>query len=104
MPAGKRPASLVVVPASVRYDPSMPLEVVAELLRLGEADIVDFEARMREVAPAYDVGDRVELYGEGFEVAEVQREGMAGYWLKRPGKDALFLPVDLEGVLRPVVQ
>ena len=58
---------------------------------------------MREVTPAYDIGDRVELYGEVFEVAEVQREGMAGYWLRRLGKDSVFLPVDLEEVLRPVL-
>jgi hypothetical protein len=82
----------------------MPFDAIAELLDRAEADIADFEARMREITPAYDVGDRVELYGEVFEVSDVQREDMAGYWLRRLGKDAIFLPVDLEGVLQPVVQ
>lgn len=50
------------------------------------------------------MGDRVELHGEVFEVASFQPEGMPGYWLKRPGEDALFLPLDLEGALRLVVQ
>ena len=29
--------------------------------------------------------------------------GMQGYWLKRLGQDALFLPLDLEEMLRSVV-
>jgi hypothetical protein len=76
---------------------------IAECLRLAEDDIADFEARMRGVSPTYRVGDRVEVLGETYEVASFQREGTPGYWLKRPGEDALFLPLDLEEVLRSVV-
>lgn len=75
---------------------------VAEAVRLAEADIIAFEARMREVIPAYHPADRVELHGEEFEVFSYQREGMLGYWLKG-SKEELFLPVDLEGVLRPAL-
>jgi len=88
----------------VLYDLPMPSDTAAELLRLAEKEIVDFEARMREVMPVYEPGDRVELYGEVFEVMSFQREGMPGYWLRRSGKEALFLPADLEEALRPVVQ
>lgn len=77
---------------------------VAELVRLAEAEIAAFEVRMRMVVPLYEVGDRLELHGEVFEVAGFEREGMPGYWLKRPGEDVLFLPMDLERVLQPVVQ
>lgn len=52
---------------------------VAEVVRLAEADILAFEARMLEVIPAYHSGDRVELHGEEFEVSSYQREGMPGY-------------------------
>jgi hypothetical protein len=52
------------------------------VFRLAEADILAFEARMREVIPAYRPGDRVELLGEEFEVSSYHREGMPGYWLK----------------------
>jgi hypothetical protein len=82
----------------------MPPISIDEWLRLTEADIADFEARMRRVSPAYAVGDRVELHGEVFEVASFQPDGMPGYWLKRPREDARFLPLDLEGALKPVVQ
>jgi hypothetical protein len=71
-------------------------------VRLAEAAIADFEARMREVTPAYERGDRVELHGEVFEVSSYQREGMPGYWL-RGETEKLFWPMDLESVLRPVV-
>jgi hypothetical protein len=77
----------------------MPSDTAAKLLRLAEADIAGFEARMREVTPVYEPGDRVELYGEVFEVVSFQRKGMPGYWLR----DDLFLPMDLEGALRPAV-
>jgi len=59
---------------------------------------------MGQVTPSYGAGDRVELYGEVFEVAEVQREAMPGYWLRSFGKVAIFLPLDLEAVLRPTPQ
>jgi hypothetical protein len=78
----------------------MPLDPIAELARLTEADIAAFEARMRKVIPTYQPGDRVELHGEVFEVVSYQKEGMPGYWLKRES-EVLFLPVDLERVLRP---
>ena len=55
---------------------------IAEAVRLPEADILAFEARMREVIPAYQSGDRVELHGDEFEVSSYQREGMPGYWLR----------------------
>jgi hypothetical protein len=60
----------------------MPPDPIAESVRLGEADIALFEARMREVIPAYQQGDRVELHGEVFEVSGYQREEMPGYWLR----------------------
>jgi hypothetical protein len=75
---------------------------IAEAIRLTEVDILAFEARMREVIPAYRPGDRVELYGEEFEVSSYHREEMPGLWLKRSGEE-FFLPVDLEGVLLPVL-
>jgi hypothetical protein len=82
----------------------MNRDPIAELVRLAEADITDFEARMQEVVPFYRVGDRVQLLGEVYEVAGFERGGMPGYMLRAPGKDDLFLPVDLEGVLWPVMQ
>jgi hypothetical protein len=82
----------------------MNRDPVAELVRLAEDDIADFETRMREVEPFYRVGDRVQLLGEVCEVAAYEWHGMPGYWLRKPGKDDLFLPVDLEGVLWPIVQ
>ena len=75
---------------------------ITKAVHLAEADILAFEVRMREVIPAYRPGDRVDLHGEEFEVSSYQREGMPGYWLKG-SKEELFLPVDLEGVLRPVL-
>jgi len=80
----------------------MTPDPISEAVRLAEAAIADFEARMREVTPAYQRGDRGELHGEGFEVSSHQREGMPGYWL-RGETEKLFLPVDLEFLLRPVV-
>ena len=74
---------------------------IAEAVRLAEADIIAFEARMREVTPACRPGDRGDLHGEEFEVSSYHRQGMPGYWLNG-SKEELFLPVDLEGVLRPV--
>jgi hypothetical protein len=50
---------------------------------------------MREVTPAYQRGDRVELHGEVFEVSSHQREGMPGSWL-RVETEKLFWPMDLE--------
>jgi hypothetical protein len=72
---------------------------VAELIRRGEDDTAAFEERMRLVIPLYQVGDRVELLGEVFEVEAFERDSMPGYWL-RGDDDDLFVPVDLEGVLR----
>lgn len=48
---------------------------IAEVVRLAEADIIAFEARMREVIPAYGPGDRVELHGEEFEVSSYHARG-----------------------------
>lgn len=79
----------------------MLADPIEEVVRLAEADILAFEARMREVIPAYLPGDRVELHREEFEVSGYHREGMPGYWLKG-SREELFLPVDLDGVLRPV--
>jgi len=58
---------------------------------------------MREVIPTYQPGEWVELHGEVFEVSSYQREGMPGYWLEGE-KEKLFIPVDMEKVLRPLVQ
>jgi hypothetical protein len=71
---------------------------VAELIRLTQADIVAFMARMREVPPAFCLGNRVKLHGEEFEISSYHPEGMPGYWL-RGVQGELFLPVDLQGVL-----
>jgi hypothetical protein len=79
-------------------DPSL-----AELLCEAEAGIADVEARMRQMVPAYPVGDQVDLHGEVFVVASYQPAGMPGYWLRRGGQADLFLPVDLESFLLPVV-
>jgi CheY-like chemotaxis protein len=68
----------------------------------GEADFLAFEARMREMIPAYRPGDRVDFLGEEFEVSSYYPEGMPGYWLKG-SKEELFLPIDLEGMLLLVV-
>lgn len=76
-----------------------PDPAAAKLIRQGEQDLAHFEARMRLVTPSYQVGDRVELLGEIFEVETFEREGMPGYWL-RGDYDDLFVPVDLEEVLR----
>jgi hypothetical protein len=76
---------------------------VSDLVLLAEADIKAFEARMREVVPAYQPGDRVVLLGEVFEVAQFQREGMPGYWLGRSAREEVFLPLDLEGRLQLLV-
>ncbi|HEX4960915.1 MAG TPA: hypothetical protein VF173_08760 [Thermoanaerobaculia bacterium] len=78
-------------------------DVLREFVRLAEADIASFEARMREVSPAYQSGDRVLALGDLFEVVRYQRDGMPGYWLKGQGCAQLFWPVDLERVLAPVV-
>lgn len=45
-----------------RIIPMLP-DPIAEAARLTEADILAFEARMREVIPAYRLGDRVKLQG-----------------------------------------
>jgi len=84
------------------YNFPMTPDPISEAVRLAKAAIADFEVRMREVTPAYQRGDRVELHGEVFEVSGYQREGMPGYWL-RGETENLFLPLDLEGQLRPVV-
>ena len=79
----------------MRHDP------LAELLRLTEADIAQFEAKLRAVHPTYHPGQKVELHGDMFEVISYQGEGMPGYWLR--SKEEVFLPLDWEGLLRPVV-
>lgn len=42
---------------------------ISEVVRLAEAEIAVFEARMREVTPAYQREDWVKLHGEGFEAS-----------------------------------
>ncbi len=76
---------------------------LAELLREAEARIADFQARWREVPPAYQPGDRVEVDGEVFEVTAYQREGMPGYSLRGEREKARFFPIDWESRLQPVV-
>ncbi|HEX4962481.1 MAG TPA: hypothetical protein VF173_16725 [Thermoanaerobaculia bacterium] len=78
-------------------------ECVREMIRLAEEDIASFEARMRAIAPVYQPGDRVLLHGEWFEIARYEPEGMPGYWLRSLGKHDLFLPLDLERELQPIV-
>lgn len=80
----------------------MRADPIFEVIGLAEADIAAFEARMRGVTPSYHRGDQVELHGEVFEVSSHQRKGIPGYWL-RGETEKLFLPMDLEGLLRPVV-
>lgn len=68
-----------------------------------EQDIATFEARMRQVEPTYKVGDRVDLYGEIFEIVRYEREvGMPGYWLVREGSEDIFIPIDTETRLQLV--
>ena len=81
----------------------MDSDHLAKWLELNERDITDFEARMRERAFTYSPGDRVEFHGEVFEVMELVREDMPGYWLRDPKSEKLFLPLDLEKHLALVV-
>ena len=90
------------MPASRRTIPPCSPTQSPKSCRLTEADIADFEARMRQVPPAYQPSDRVYLHGEVFEVTSYQREGMPGYWLREKEK-ALFFPIDWENPLQPVV-
>jgi hypothetical protein len=76
---------------------------ISDLLRLVEADIADFEARMRAVVPAYGVGDRVELHDEAFEISTMEESEMPGYWLKKQRREPLFLPIDQEHLLKPLL-
>ena len=81
----------------------MPPIPLAEWCRLNEEALADFDARMQKVAPIYQPGDRVVLHGEEFEIDRYQRgEGMTGYWLRRK-KDAVFIPIEQEELLRPVL-
>lgn len=68
----------------------MNSNLIVEMVRLTEADIETFEARMREVPPTFQPGDRVELHGEEFEVASFHQEGM-------PGRDRLLRLVPAVG-------
>ena len=71
--------------------PSVPPIPLEEWLQLNEKALADFDARMQEVSPTYQPGDRVVLHGEEFEVNRYQRgEGMTGYWLRRR-KDEVFI-------------
>lgn len=68
-----------------------------------EEALADFDARMQKVTPTYQPGDRVVLHGEEFEVHRYQRgDNMTGYWLRRK-KDEVFIPIDQEDLLRPVL-
>jgi hypothetical protein len=83
----------------------MPPDPAALLVvRLAEVAIADFEARMHEVILSYRIGEPVDLHGDVFKIVGFQTEGMSGYWLQSPGMRRLFLPVDLERALRPIVQ
>lgn len=81
----------------------MPSDPITELARATEEDIATFEAKMRRVTPSYRIGEHVEFLGKIFQVESFEADGMPGYWLRRPGRDALFFPLDLEGALQPNV-
>lgn len=81
--------------------PGPPFDL-AEYSRQTEEAIAAYQARMREVTPTYQPGDRVDFCGEEYEIFSYQREGESGYWL-RSKKDEAFIPVDQEKYLRPVV-
>lgn len=66
-----------------------PLDL-AELFCQTQEAIADYQARMRAVPPTFQPGDRVELYGEAYEIFIYQREVESGYWLRRR-KDEVFV-------------
>ncbi len=49
-------------------------------VRPAEADILAFEARMRQVTPTYPPGDLVDYRGDLYEIASYQTDP-PGYWL-----------------------
>lgn len=53
IPAAKVPGTPCNLP--------MPPDPISEAVRLAEAAIADFEARMREVTPAYQRGDQTPI-------------------------------------------
>jgi hypothetical protein len=80
--------------------PPIPME---EWHRLNEQALLDFDARMQQVIPTYEPGDRVKLHGDVFEIHRYQRgDGMTGYWLRR-GKAEVFISIVSEALLQPVV-
>lgn len=78
----------------------MQPDALAQWCRRTEEDIADFEARMREMPFSHTLGERVELHGEAFEIADLVQDGMPGYWLRDGESRRLFLPLDMEGLLR----
>jgi hypothetical protein len=72
-PAEEVPAEKI----GARYNLPMPPDPISEAVRLAKADIADFEARMREVTPAYQRGDRVEL-------CRNRCQGLVGGGLRKP--------------------
>ena len=67
--------------AASLYNPPMPPGPIAELIRLTEADIADFEVRMRQVPPAYQPGDLEPLW-QGLRGYTLPWEGRPSYWLR----------------------
>jgi hypothetical protein len=83
--------------------PSKPPIPMDEWHRLNEEALADFDARMQKVPPTYQPGDRVVLHGEEFEVHRYRRgDNMTGYWLRRK-KAEVFIPIEQEDLLRPVL-
>jgi hypothetical protein len=58
--------------------PGPPVDL-AEYSRQTEEAIAAYQARMREVTPTYQPGDRVDFCGEVYEIFSYQREGESGY-------------------------
>lgn len=82
------------VPGTPYNLPIYPPDPISEVVRLADADIAVFEARLREVAPAYQRGDSMAKCSR---CQANQREGMPGYWRSSSCR------WDLEFLLRPVV-
>lgn len=82
----------------------MPPVDLAELQRQNDEAIAAYQARMRAVLPTYKPGDRVALLGQVYKIFHYQRKGEPGYWLRLRGKkDEMFIPIEEEGILRPVL-
>jgi hypothetical protein len=82
--------------------PPVPPVDFAEMARKNEEAIAAYQERMRAIIPTYQPGDRFEFLDEVYEIFRYQREGESGYWLRR-GKDEIFIPIEHEDILEPIL-